>query len=279
MRCAVAAAATVGRQFMKAALAASMVPAVAVITAGARGAQASAAGQVASPARAAAILPGRHRPVQAFLSEVSCKGPAFCLAVGLYSRPGHPKVPFVQEWNGRTWRIVADPLRGGIYDLTCGSRSFCLGTRFVLIDPFDGTPYQAVWNGRTWRSFKNPPAELGDASCSSPTFCANLGANLQTVQAWNGKSWQDMPTSQCGQGLECSCGGVSCASATNCVGDGTVCGDENCYSQGPFEAGSLHCLITDRYFGAVSRRNARAGSRAVWRSAAAMLVCRPGAGC
>ena len=224
MRSIVAAATALRWPFMKAALATGLVAAV---IAGAGGsAQARMTATVAGQAKAVAALPDSHPAVKVVLSELSCKGRAFCLAIGHYSKPGHLGVRLVEEWNGETWRIARDPLSGVLYDLTCGSPSFCLALRTAT----NRTAHLAEWNGRTWQDFKDPLADQGPVTCASPTFCVTVDQSQTGILGWNGKHWSEQPGSDCGgYAPDCSWDSfITCGSATNCDVGGAGCQDSDC---------------------------------------------------
>ena len=213
-------AATRTRQSVRAVLAAGVILALA-----------------AGPARPADAA--GHPAVDAVLSAVSCKGPSFCLAIGHYSKPGHPEVQLTEMWNGKTWRIVSDPLRGFMTHLTCGGPSFCLASRFIQTETGISPQPMAVWNGRTWKVFKDQPTDPNDVVCVSAAFCASFNSfpaefHATTVQAWTGNGWKDMPGSDfCTGGPACSWDALICGSATNCNANGLVCDSEDCTSEGP----------------------------------------------
>jgi hypothetical protein len=197
-------------------------------------AQARTGGQAAGPVRAAAALPARHPAVRVMLSGVSCTGPSFCMAVGRYSEPGHLNVRLAEEWNGRTWRIVRDPLRGNLLTISCGSPSFCVADRFTVHGA--GSEHLAVWNGRTWQDFRDQPADVYDVSCGSPAYCVTFSGSR--IAGWTGKRWKDQAGSLCNYGPDCRWdrGGLRCATATNCVAEGTSCVDDDCDATVDFSA-------------------------------------------
>lgn len=164
-------------------------------------------------------------------SRLSCKGRSFCMAIGSYSKPGKPNLRVLEEWNGKTWRIIPEPA-GFLYGITCGGPSFCLGDR----QPPKGGLVTVVWNGRTWQNFKYQPPDPYSVSCETPTFCVTFGSGVDIVE-WNGgKGWHSMPGATDGcAGPDCTFdGGLSCWSATNCVTSGSYCDDDDCDSTSTF---------------------------------------------
>ena len=153
---------------------------------------------------------------------LSCKGSSFCLATGNLSKPSHPFLPLLEEWNGRAWRIFPKP---PAYDnnITCGGPSFCLAATL----PPTSRPLAVVWNGRAWRAFKPQPPDPFHVTCSSPKFCVtfnNPGSPARILE-WNGgKSWLPMPGARgsCA-GPDCHFESLTCATATDCSVLGSYC--------------------------------------------------------
>jgi hypothetical protein len=196
---------------MRLALAAS---AAAMVVAGlAGGAAAQAAPQAASA------------PSPLRFDTVTCLGGSFCWATAhYYTEPGHIYVPLIEQWNGKTWRIVPSPA-GYTGNVTCGGPSFCLA---AVVAP--GQPVtDVVWDGRAWQQFKPQPPNL-NVSCFSATFCVvpDEGFNSDGV-AWNGKAWQGMPIDSggCGGG-DCTYDSFGCGSATICWATGSYCATSDC---------------------------------------------------
>ena len=104
-----------GRQFTKLFLAAGVA---ATLVAGLGG---SAQAVQAVPAARATQAPKAAAPPTIFVQ--SCTGNSFCLATG--DKPGHGYSPFIEEWNGKTWRIIPNPSGFSGY-MTCGTPTFCL---------------------------------------------------------------------------------------------------------------------------------------------------------
>lgn len=219
-----------GWRIIKAGAAAAAAAALAAGLGG--GAQASTASPDGGPG-IAATAPARAAGSHANLYGVSCKGRSFCMAIGTYTRPGHPSVRLAEEWNGRRWRSVPDPLTGILAWVTCGSPSFCFAQRDDVPGVNAGTPDLAEWNGRTWHSLKNQPPDSGVVSCLTPTLCM-LHAPLQptVIAAWNGSTWQNMPGSNVCDGTppgtECGWNSFTCGNGPSCVGSDFSCVTTDC---------------------------------------------------
>jgi hypothetical protein len=208
---------------------------------GAQGGQAAFAGP-ASPA--AASTPA--------LFLQSCTGNSFCLATGTLSKPGHgPSSFFIEEWNGKTWRIVPHP-SGFAGDVTCGTPTFCLAAGST---PKDRSA-EFEWNGKAWRRFGAQPPD-SEIDCLSARFCVTLTGEqfFNTEFYWTGgATWSEMPESGTGcGGAWCQITDFGCASATNCWDSGDYCGDSDC-DNGTFDwndlwTGKIWTDDTDTAFG------------------------------
>lgn len=293
MRSALAAGRAISWRFLKVVVAVG----VAVALAGGLGgsALARAAGQAGGAFRAAAAPSARHPVARAILSGVSCRGRSFCMAVGNYSEPGHDHVRLAEEWNGRKWRIVADPLRGDLSTLTCGSPSFCLADRTSV-------RRVAVWNGRTWRTLKNQPADGRDVACGSATVC--MAFDGSQIQGWNGRRWRVLagsdicaagpPGDPCGW----DSGTLTCGSGTNCMALGFVCTTTDCLTGPetfaaawngsswdliftPFVPGHMACAGRDFCMITAAPATAAVSNGAGWRDASPDLaaICNGTANC
>lgn len=188
-------------------------------------------GMLALAVGVAATLAAGPRPAHApadpaAFTSLTCFGRSFCLAAGSDAEPGHRPVPVLEKWNGRTWRVIADPRGYRLsYPLTCGDPTLCLATVKNAARPLR----TVRWNGRTWQNFTPQPPDPLDITCytHSPTFCRSSGLTL------TGKSWQNVPDPNglCGgPPTSCEPGPVSCVSADFCTGSDTYCTDDNCDS-------------------------------------------------
>ena len=174
---------------------------------------------VASPS------PGEH----AYLSAVSCTSDSNCTAVGSYgvspqtARSSQSSRTLIEQWNGRSWSVVASPNHSGadsLFGVSCTSATFC-----VAVGREVARSLIEQWNGQSW-SFVGDPGTaeyngLSGVSCTSTTFCMAVGAS---VELWDGWRWSVVANAPSGVALS----GVSCTSATECVAVGDV------RSEGPY---------------------------------------------
>lgn len=110
----------------------------------------------------------RAVPTSSFLTSVSCASATFCLAG---DGAGN-----VFRYNGTSWSSPS-PVGPAIYSISCASETFCLAAGF---DSSAQRNFFAVFNGSTWSApttINVDPADFpGAVSCTSPTFCASVGA-------------------------------------------------------------------------------------------------------
>ena len=150
------------------------------------------------------------------LLSVSCASSTYCVA-------GDSKYNAV-VYNGTTWsqpQQVDTNTGSGFFSVSCPTTTFCMAV--------DGASDSATYNGTSWSTAApvDPStssiltSELTEVSCASPSFCVTMdGAghrrlqrdgvgHPQTLTAGNGGRPPVVPY-------------VSCASATLCVGAGSV---------------------------------------------------------
>ena len=164
-----------------------------------------------------------HAASPPILRSVKCVGNSFCIGAGSYTK-SKQQLPLIEEWNGKTWRIIPNP-SGYQSDITCGGPTVCMASVALPKKP----TREVLWNGKTWRQLDSQPPAF-DIGCLSPTFCVNSDtAHGSDGNYWNGKIWQDMPmgTGGCG-GAWCTYSGVLCASASICWDSGTYCATTDC---------------------------------------------------
>lgn len=161
------------------------------------------------------------------LSDVSCVGTRFCMAVGVESTFSADS--FV--WRGQGWAEVAMP--GNSYSdsmsaVSCFSTTSCIA---VGSSAYGEAGLAERWNGTSWSVMhlaqpSMPYFALEGVSCVSTTRCTAAGSSFVTttaesdlIESWNGHAWTVVsaptPTGAYG-GLAA----VSCASALSCLAVG-----------------------------------------------------------
>jgi hypothetical protein len=185
----------------------------AVIAGGLAGATAASAARTAAP-------PAPHADR---LAVLSCRGPAFCMTVGTFSRPGQGTHRLVEVWNGKAWRVINDPIRGVPFFVTCGSPTFCLVG-------LSAAHKVELWNGKTWRIMRPQPPSFAFA-CGGARTCVAI--HRSDLSRWNGTAWLPQPRADiCAIAPHKRCGwdDIYCGSSTNCLAAGHLCASKACTS-------------------------------------------------
>jgi hypothetical protein len=160
----------------------------------------------------------------AYLSDISCRTAAFCVAAG-----SSGTVAFVERWNGRRWIETTPPSAAGalLSSVSCPAVARCFAVGF------GGAGNKSLverWNGTTWSSSQTPGPAAGNSaglqsvSCVSPVRCLAVGNHLGNgvyAVSWNGRGWHLVAVAPVGGKLG-SFGAVRCLSATSCVALGAT---------------------------------------------------------
>ncbi len=171
-----------------------------------------------------------------YLSSVSCVSATMCMAVGTYeTRDEAPGRTFVEEWNGRTWSLVASPNFGQSVNMltgvSCTSAIACVAVGSVQTGIGIYDTLVEAWNGRKWVIVSSPSPGYTNAlqgvSCTKSTSCFAVGdyqplmysQAIALVESWNGSSWAVDSTPNPGSAVLY---GVSCARSTDCIAVGVV---------------------------------------------------------
>lgn len=201
-----------------AAMAATAVISIALAGAGAA---ADAAPGVVSQARTGSSGP-------AGLSDVSCTGASWCMAVGSYTDRSHVRHALALAWNGKAWRKLRNPPGQALSSVSCSSASFCMARSGL--SRLSGLSGQTqAWNGRTWRTVASPQHAASAPSCGSRSRCMlingrGFGGSGSVAESWNGRAWRTWwrQTKRCyGNGSPCGLYDVSCGTSADCVAVGT----------------------------------------------------------
>ncbi len=159
-------------------------------------------------------------------ASVSCAGPTWCMAVGVYDLVYNgiriADQTLIENWNGSTWQIVSSPNQGFLNNqlegVSCTSLTWCMAVGSYF-DPVTGM-YQTLienWNGSNWTISPSPgQAELFAVSCTSSTNCAAVG---EINESWNGTAWSIVP-SPTPSSSNYNLSGVSCTNSTSCMAVG-----------------------------------------------------------
>jgi hypothetical protein len=179
-----------------------------------------------------------------FLSDVACRSPRSCTAVGVLTTEVEPvgaeRVhPLVERWNGRRWyvdhpvtpRSQHVELRG----VSCPSRRRCIAVG-AFADGNAVAPLAEIGNGSHWQLLDMPrPARstnssLADVSCPDPGECIAAGYatvdNRQQpmVERWDGRRWRIQPVTTPPSFTASTFNAVDCAGVGDCTAVGTYLG-------------------------------------------------------
>ena len=161
------------------------------------------------------------------LSDVSCVGRRFCIAVGAENSSS----PDSFVWRGQKWAEVGMPANSysdSMSAVSCVSATSCV----AVGSSADGEAGLAErWNGRSWSIThlaqpSMPYFALEGVSCVSSSRCTAAGSSYATpttqsdlVESWNGKSWTVVPAPN-PTGAYGGLAAVSCTSAKSCLAVG-----------------------------------------------------------
>ncbi len=170
---------------------------------------------------------GNNLGVDESLSDVSCVGTRFCMAVGVENSYG----PDSYVWRGQKWAEVNMPANSysdWMSAVSCVSTTSCV----AVGSSADGeTGLAEHWNGKSWSithlaTPADPYFALGGVSCVSAGRCTAVGSSFadvatqsDLVESWNGKSWAVVPSPN-PTGAYGGLGAVSCASVASCLAVG-----------------------------------------------------------
>jgi hypothetical protein len=176
------------------------------------------------------------------LSDVSCSGPDFCMAVGTY-QGSTTALTLTEMWNGSSWSIVPSPNESttnfnSLGGISCTSATWCVATGSYS----DGTVEHTLaesWNGHAWTIVPTVDPStasgfktqfLGGVVCMSATACTTVGSytvgvntNQTLVEQWNGLAWSVVPSPNSGSGNN-YLNNVSCPQPNACMAVGSAAG-------------------------------------------------------
>lgn len=185
------------------------------------------------------------------LSDVSCVGSTFCMAVGKQQPTGGQIEALSESWDGSQWASIPMPAQSGsslLQSVSCMSANFCLaaGTSEPSDAGQSGDQTEViaeVWNGSSWTTAASPRSFGHDLSLSQPVLdcmaqsqCLVVWSSTWPVasqggptppdagfsavsQLWNGTEWSSVPIfnpDPASSGFNVFYD-ESCASATDCT--------------------------------------------------------------
>jgi len=187
-----------------------------------------------------------------FPSAVACRSRTSCIAAGVREVPapyfGAPSAgdrPFIQTWDGKTWREHPGVVPPGTADaelrgIACAS-STCMAVGEYAKRLHEDRALAESWDGSSWKLHLPPTivsrgeaaeSVLSDVACVSPTSCIAVGQfRLELIggllpvvgpliERWDGRAWHAERSANPGSD-DAELYGVSCHSPERCVAVGS----------------------------------------------------------
>ena len=190
------------------------------------------------------------------LERVSCSTNTACIAVGQYTPSSSTQSGVLaEEWNGSGWAIqnaLAPPgaTFADLAGVSCRPTGVCVAVGGFAVRAASGALAE-IWRGTSWslQTAYSPPggSYLITDSCPSASACVAVGGKQTAhgtaalVEALKGSTWSTQQTpAPPRRYFDSSLNGVSCVSATTCIGVGTL------VSTGPGGSGSSSQPFTER---------------------------------
>jgi hypothetical protein len=216
----------------------------------------AAAVSAAAPAAGAASVRAQPQPaagtaLDSELYGVSCPSASACIAAGDEVTSAGASVALTEHWNGTAWSVLSTPAPNGsaasyLNGVSCISASACTAVGHYVSNTGMLTLIER-WNGSSWsiQSSPNPSGatagDLNDVSCVSASACTAVGHYLNSAgtyqllaEGWNGTAWSILSVPAPGGATSGYLEGVSCVSASACIGTGvaTISGASTALAEG-----------------------------------------------
>lgn len=180
-----------------------------------------------------------RRATGAYLEDVSCVGPTFCMATGSSSTAALT-APLAERFDGSTWTVVQTPDPAGddaqLAGVSCTARSFCVAVGSGVGDP--AQLFAETFDGSRWRLSKalvprgSDESDLSGVSCRVRSCVAvgsvAIGTNVEgfafhpLIERETSSGWRVVPTHDPTGSLASSLQSVSCPRGTECVAVGST---------------------------------------------------------
>ena len=173
------------------------------------------------------------------LSGISCPTASSCTAVGAFQN-GHGYAPFIERWNGSTWKVELDSLPAGdtgagLSAVSCTSASSCFAAGSYTTGATSGAPLALRYSHGSWTASQPPipsatTGSLTGISCvttaAGSSHCTAVGAVTESgtsggqalAEYWNGRRWAWQATAA--PPSRKSLAAVSCAAGGTCIAVG-----------------------------------------------------------
>jgi hypothetical protein len=172
------------------------------------------------------------------LYGVSCAGPSFCVAVGVWG-PGSTFVnPLIEQWNGTAWTLATGANPSGsvatqLSAVSCLSSMWCTGVGYTKDGSNNRHALVEKWDGTAWTVVTTTPptgettSQFDALSCAKSSWCMAVGGYtnassnfVSLAEVWNGTAWSVVPSPNPGAGTSGELNGVSCAGGGFCAAVG-----------------------------------------------------------
>ena len=167
------------------------------------------------------------------LDDVKCVGTTFCMAIGTFSKTSGGGRPLAELWNGQSWQQLSAPSPAALHGtdlsaLWCESTSDCQAVGVGMNSAHHFATFAEHWNGSGWKLGGIPNVRgrhnvLNDVACFAPGDCIAVGFTQASgvlhplVIRLHGGRWHIVATPA---RRNAALLGISCPSATLCVGAG-----------------------------------------------------------
>ncbi len=184
------------------------------------------------------------------LFAVDCAGASMCIAVGNADQTGSGGLHFSRSlayrYNGTSWNSSyppdpADAIFGQLTSIACPTPAFCVAPSTYTNGGDENQAFADVWRSGAWQTTPLPlPASsiasgdsgISSTDCPSASECVAVGnwsgstfSEHALVESWDGSSWHrrraPLPMPSDGAPGSAVLAGVSCGSATVCIGTGS----------------------------------------------------------
>lgn len=168
------------------------------------------------------------------LYGVSCPTTNECTAVGTaFHTSNHRTTALTEEWNGKSWKVLASPTVGArtqLNAISCSSATWCEAVGLYDGPGGSSQAFAESWNGATWhqqapvRPVKS--SMFAGVSCFNAHACFAVGSQTDDrtrplTEWWTGARWiarsVPLPTGATGGYLS----SVSCTALSACAATGT----------------------------------------------------------
>jgi hypothetical protein len=182
------------------------------------------------------VMPEPEGAVSSELHGADCVSSTFCVAVGSYTDSGGSIWAMSATWNGTSWTLRTVPKPAGsirtvLLDVSCTSASACTGVGIYRDSGGLQTSFVQRWNGTSW-SLQSSPNPVGSTNTVFQGVSCASASFCVGVGDWNnGKSWQPMAQEWNGSAWALDTT-PNPVGATETIIEGVACRTAGCLSSG-----------------------------------------------